>query len=184
MFEESRAARQNNDSDFTHFFYSDDFFVQWKYRRSANAVQTESVSLSSLKKTNQNDGHDGKWYGSLIDKALGKWNSTPEVMMQEIAKRAGTLCSGAPLHSQEACPEVRKAEKVQFTTEMQMNTIVSVCQLSIYSPVMTWYLGRRGEGDTVSPYTNLNNAQNLMTNFTRHETPDLCDLASIIRPRS
>ena len=67
---------------------------------------------------------------------------------------------------------------------MQMKTIVSVCQLSIYSPVMIWYLGRRGEGDTVSPNTNLNIAQNLMTNFTRHETPDLCDLASITRPRS
>ena len=49
-------------------------------------MQTESVSLSSLKKSNQNDGHDEKWYGSLIDKALEKWNSTPEIVMREFAK--------------------------------------------------------------------------------------------------
>ena len=61
---------------------------------------------------------------------------------------------------------------------------VSVNQLSVHRAVLIWYFGRRCGGDSVAPNTNVSIAQNLVTNFTRYETQDLFDLASITRSRS
>ena len=46
------------------------------------------------------------------------------------------------------------------------------------------YPERRSEGDEVSPDTNLNISQELVTKFTRHETSALFHMASRNRPRS
>ena len=52
---------------------------------------------------------------------------------------------------------------------MQMTTVVSVNQLSMYRAVLVCYFGRRGESGNVSPETNLNISDDKVTNFTRHE---------------
>ena len=68
-----------------------------------------------------------------------------------------------------------------ISAEMLMKTTVSV---SMNRAVLIWYLGRRCEGDIASPNTNFHIAQNLVTHFTRHESPDLFHLASITQLRS
>ena len=49
---------------------------------------------------------------------------------------------------------------------------------------MSWYFGQRSEGDNLSPNTNLNFSQELVTKLTRHETSDLLHQASKNEQRS
>ena len=93
--------------------------------------------------------------------------------------RAGTLCSGAHLHFHEACSQKKarctKPDPLQVQRRCCKTPIVSVNQLSIYRPIITWYIGERNM-DNIVPDVNLNITQNLVTNLTRHEPPDVFDL--------
>ena len=58
------------------------------------------------------------------------------------------------------------------------------CRTQFCGDVDAGILGKRSEGDTVSPNTDLNLSQESVAKLTRHETSDLFDQASGDRPRS
>ena len=59
-----------------------------------------------------------------------------------------------------------------------MKTIVSLSELSIYRATLIWYLEKRSEGDNISPTTDFNISQELVTKLPRHDTSELYYLAS------
>ena len=96
-------------------------------------------------------GDEERWYGSLIKKPHGEWNSIAENMIQELAmiRHPVFRCS-----SQVPRNVLKRKGKGKVSlhysaepnsAEMLMKTFVSVIQLSIYRAVLTWYLGRRRE---------------------------------------
>ena len=103
---------------------------------------------------NQDIGHflvleREKWYGSLINKPDGEWNSAARIMMKEFAKSGYSVfkCS-FPLSR-------GVLERKKGKDSIHCNADPSSADSSIQRVVLTWYLEKRSEGYDVTPNTDL-----------------------------
>ena len=122
----------------------------------ANRVAEFAESFKSGRWSFLGLGAEAKWYGCLIDKPKGQWNSIADIVMQEFVESGHPMfrCSSLLLRG-----VLKRKGKKQFKFTPMQNPTPSVNQLSMYRAVLFWYLGRRSEGDNVSPNTNLNISQ-------------------------
>ena len=145
----------------------------------AHAVTKQSVSLCSLKTSIQDDGHV-----SVLEMKNKVWKLDRQINGEMELDGRVFRCSSPFSRGVLDCKGGGKVSihynAEPTSVEMLMKPIASVNQLGMYGALLIWF-GRRREGDNVAPNTNLNIAQNLVTNITRHENHDLFDLALMNR---